>query len=120
MAEEFDSQVPVRPITDKRNSGAARARAKASKIKPRALFRGFLAFEDRYGKQREILQQRTGLGPVPGWGTASWASILANDSDGERTLAQIVDDLWAIGIDIDMKRALNLVEYLADIKRLSI
>lgn len=99
-------------------SGGAEARARraAEAMVPLALARGFLSFEDHVtGRQRAVLKSRTGL--EPSWGVPSWAWMTMSNMTGKQTLAQIVDDLRAIGMAIDCAQAVRLTHYLADIGR---
>jgi aminoglycoside 3-N-acetyltransferase len=90
---------------------AARARRAAAAMAPVATFRGFLAFEDQAGAaQRQALADALGL--APGWGTESWAWALAARLTGKATLADVVDQLEALGLKIDMAKAVALVNEL--------
>lgn len=77
---------------------------------PEALFKGFLSFEDRFCSGAAELRRKTGL--KPGWGTESWAWILASCFTGRETLDDILSDLGSLGVAIDREKAVNLVNYL--------
>ncbi len=94
----------------------ARARREADSMVPLALARGFLSFEDHVtSRQQSELKERTGL--TPGWSAAAWAWMTMTSMSGKQTLAQIVDDLKALGLKVEYAQAVKLTRYLIEIGR---
>jgi aminoglycoside 3-N-acetyltransferase len=82
---------------------------------PIMLQRGFLNF-DGHIQENQITQlhQQTGLGV--GWCTDNWAWLLASCFDGKHTIAESVEYLNSCGININIKQAISLAEYLSSVE----
>jgi len=92
------------------------AHPEASRMVPQALFQGYLSFEDQLSARAVAdLKRETGL--IPAWSTDAWAWMLASCFRGKQTLAEIVADLQALGIPVDIERAVQLTRYLEKIGR---
>ena len=87
------------------------ARREATRLVPQIAFNGFLSFEDHVRPAQKAALQ-TALGVGPGWGTESWAWILARHLRGKATLAEVVDELQAVGVTVEMDKAVRLANYL--------
>lgn len=93
-----------------------RARNLADRYVPLALEQGFLSFEDHITPAQILaLKEQTGL--EPGWSSAGWVWTLMTAMTGKQTVAEIVDDLRALGLSIDYAAALRLAQYLVSIGR---
>ena len=102
-----------KPATNKENISKA-VQAKAEKLIPTALFKGFLAFQDHTSpKMLAELQKRTGLSN--GWCIANWAWMAATEMRGKQNVSEIVKKLQSIGVPCQLKQVVNLTEYLATI-----
>ena len=105
-----DTKAPPLPEAE------ARARQEAESMAPLALARGFLSFEDHVtAKQQAKLKKRTGL--VPGWSTDAWAWMVMTSMSGKQTLAEIVEDMQAVGATISYTQAVRLTRHLIEIGR---
>jgi aminoglycoside 3-N-acetyltransferase len=92
------------------------ARREASEMVPLALFRGALSFEDQWTPAaRERVE--TELAVKVGWGTDNWVWRLGNCFRGRRTLAEIVDELTALGAGVDLAQAVRLTRLLVSLGR---
>ena len=91
-------------------------RREAESLVPAALDTGFLSFEDCFKRSvRKELRERVGLGPS--WGTYPWAWMLHSRMRGKRTVAELVDELAALGVETPMDQAVALTRFLAKRKR---
>lgn len=118
--QRFEALAAALPVAAPRATAVAadpravRARRAAAAMAPAVTFRGFLAFEDHVtAAQRQALADA--LGMVPGWGSEPWAWGLAARLTGKATLADVVDQMDALGLKVDMSKAVALVNYLVRI-----
>lgn len=111
LISEARAACPPRPAAGRLDARQAAARREALQLVPKIAFNGFLSFEDHVRPSQKVALQKA-LGVQPGWGTESWAWILARHLRGKATLADVVDDLQADGITIEMDKAVRLTRYL--------
>ncbi|MEI6165859.1 MAG: AAC(3) family N-acetyltransferase [bacterium] len=87
------------------------AHKEATRLVPQILFNGFLTFEDEWRPdQASALKKALGLSPA--WGTEGWAWMLARQFRGKSTVAEVVNKLAMIGVEIDMEKAVRLAQHL--------
>ncbi|MCK5529580.1 MAG: hypothetical protein KAI74_07835, partial [Kiritimatiellae bacterium] len=105
-------EIKVKPAIAKEEISKA-LQTKAEKLIPKALFKGFLAFQDHTSpKMLAELQKRIGLSN--GWCTADWAWMAVTEMSGKQNVADIVKKLQSVNVTCKLKQVVNLTEYLAE------